>query len=320
MTSVHARISSAIGVSALLIAVITVEPVAAQQTAVAIRGGTVLTMAGASIPRGTVVMRGGKIMAVGANVPIPQGATIVDATGKFVMPGLVDAATYYGIDPSDLNETSDPITPELRVINDYDPTGEGFTGSAGALRARELLSGGVTTQHIGPGDQTVVGGQGAVVKTAASSMATLVVLEPASLDMNIGLGPTKTFRAKQRSPVTHPGLMALLRQAFVRAQEHDRARQAYDMRPEAERAKMAPPVRNLGNDALVRALHRELPVRIQANTVTDIRGAIALSEEFGFSLVIAGGAQAYAVKEELAAKHIAVILGPISHPYISGEE
>jgi imidazolonepropionase-like amidohydrolase len=73
-------------------------------------------------------------------------------------------------------------------------------------------------------------------------------------------------------------------------------------------------------DALVRVLHRELPARVQANTVTDIRGAMHLAEEFGFQLVINGGAQAYQMKEELAAKKIPVVLGPISHPFISGDE
>jgi imidazolonepropionase-like amidohydrolase len=70
----------------------------------------------------------------------------------------------------------------------------------------------------------------------------------------------------------------------------------------------------------VRVLHRELPARIQANTITDIRGAMRLADEFGLDLIINGGAQAYQVKQELAAKKIPVVLGPISHPFISGEE
>lgn len=307
--------------AAAMTTTLAVPPLAAQDApAIAIRGGTVITMAGAAIPRGTVVMRGGKIVAVGASAAIPAGATIVDATGKFVMPGLVDAATYYGVDPQDLNETAEPITPELRIINAYDPTGEGFTGGAGALRARELLVGGITTQHIGPGDQTVVGGQGAVVKTAGRSVADLIVREPASLDMNIGLGPNKTFRARQRAPFTHPATMSMLRQALIRAQEYERGMTTYNAKPETERAKSPPPARNLGNDALVRLLHRELPARIQANTITDIHGAMALAQEFGFDLIIDGGAQAYQIKDELAAKKIPVIVGPVSHPYISGEE
>jgi imidazolonepropionase-like amidohydrolase len=287
---------------------------------VAIRGGTVLTMAGPPLERGTVLIRGGKIAAVGSDVSVPASAMVVDATGKYVMPGLIDAMTYFGIDAQDLAETSDPITPELRTIAAYDPTGEGFAGGAGPLRARELLVGGVTTQYVGPGDATIVSGQGAVVKTAGANPDAIVLREPAGMEISLGLGPTKTFRPRNRTPNTHPAVISLLRQALIRAQEYDQTRRAYDAKPEAERARAPAPKYEPGMDALVQLLRRRMPARIQANTVTDIRGALRLAEEFGFDLVINGGAQAYQVKSELAAKKIPVVLGPISHPFISGEE
>ena len=286
----------------------------------AIRNGTVLTMTGAAQRGATVLIRGGKIAGVGANLTIPSDATIVDATGKYVMPGLIDAMTYFGIDAQDLAEASDPITPELRIIDAYDPTGMGFVSGAGPLRASELLIGGVTAQYVGPGDATIVSGQGAIVKTAGQSIGEITVKEPAAMDMSVGAGPTKTFRAKNRTPNTHPAVMALLRQSLIRAQEYDRSWQTYNARPDTARARMAPPKREAGMEALVKVLHRQLPARIQANTVTDIRGAMRLAEEFGFDLIINGGAQAYQMKAELAAKKIPVVLGPISHPFISGDE
>jgi imidazolonepropionase-like amidohydrolase len=295
-------------------------PVHAQRTPVAIRGGTVITMAGARIPGGTVLLRDGKIVAVGAQVAIPNGATIVDATGKYVMPGIVDAMTYYGVDAADLAELSSPITPQVRILNAYHPSGASFTGSAGPLRASELLAGGVTTQYVGPGDATIVGGQGAVVKTAAADLGGLTVRDPAAMNINIGVGPTKTFRERKQTPNTHSAVMSLLRQALVRAQEYEAAGKAYAARPAAERAKTTPPRNDAGTDALVALLHREMPARIQANTAQDIRGAIGLAEEFGLELVIHGGAQAYQLRDVLAAKKIPVVLGPVSHPYVSGEE
>ena len=295
-------------------------PLAAQRTGViAIRGGTVLTIAGPVIRGGTVLIRGGKIAAVGVNVPIPNDATVVDASGKYVMPGLIDAMSYFGIDAQDLAESSEPITPELRIIDAYDPTGQGFASGAGPLRANELLIGGVTAQYVGPGDATIVSGQGAIVKTAGRSLADLVVKEPAGMDLSVGAGPTKTFRAKNRTPNTHPAVMSLLRQSLIKAQEYDRAWQAY-RGSDSARGRTAAPKREPGMDALVKMLHRQMPARIQANTVTDIRGAMRLADEFGFDLIINGGAQAYQMKDELAAKKIPVVLGPISHPFISGEE
>src|SRR5439155_22918014 len=137
---------------------------------IAIRNATVYPISGPAIERGTVLIRDGKIVGVGANVAVPAGATVVDATGKYVMPGIIDAMTYYGLESSDLNETPEPITPELDVLSAYTPTGEEFRGGAGPIRARDLLSGGITTQYVAPADATIVGGQGAVVKTAGKNL------------------------------------------------------------------------------------------------------------------------------------------------------
>src|SRR5215510_10827183 len=98
-------------------------PLAAQERTIAIRGGTVLPISGPAIPNGTVVIRGGKVVAVGANVQVPAGAEIVDASGKYVMPGVVDAASYIGLSDNDLNEPTDPITPQNRVWEAYNPFG-----------------------------------------------------------------------------------------------------------------------------------------------------------------------------------------------------
>ena len=106
----------------------------AQERAVAIRGGTVLPVSGPAIPNGTVVIRGGKVVAVGANVQVPAGAEIVDASGKYVMPGVVDAASYIGLSDGDLNEPTDPMTPQNRVFEAYNPFGTFGSGKAEPLR------------------------------------------------------------------------------------------------------------------------------------------------------------------------------------------
>ena len=107
----------------------------AQERVIAIRGGTVLPISGAPIPNGTVLIRGSKIVAVGANVAIPAGAEIVDARSKYVMPGVVDAMSNIGIGDSDLNEASDPMTPGARVIESYNPFGPFGQGKLGGRQA-----------------------------------------------------------------------------------------------------------------------------------------------------------------------------------------
>jgi imidazolonepropionase-like amidohydrolase len=266
-------------------------------------------VSGPAIPNGTVVIRGGKIAAVGANVAIPQGAEIVDAKGKYVMPGVIDAASQIGIDANDQNEMSDPITPGLRAFDSYNPYGTFGAGKPGPLRNKELLAGGVTTMYLSPADATIIGGQGFIVKNAGNTLDALVVRDPAAMDMTLGTPPKTAARSRNRDPYTRMAEVALIRQALIKAQEYQRNKQAKPDLP-----------RDLGNEALGVMLRREIPARIQANNATDIRSALRLGQEFGIDVIIDGGAMAYEFKDELAARHIPVILGQVSHEYVSNEE
>jgi imidazolonepropionase-like amidohydrolase len=286
-------------VSVVLFALGAASPARAQT--LAIRGGTVITMAGPRIPNGTVLIRDGKIVAVGANVAVPAGAHVVDARGRFVMPGIVDPITYFGVPPEYLND-DEPITPEMQILHNYAPW-RLYTDRGGPVRITELLSGGVTTQYIGPGDASVLGGQGVVVKTAGRSYASAVVKEPAAMDITIGERPARVFRARNREPSTRAAVLALLRTRLSDAREYGR------------RSRSAAERRDHRMEALQLVLSRTIPARIQANRPEDIRDAMRLAEEFGFDVVIDGGSFAHEMRAELAAKSIPVVLGPPSRSY-----
>ncbi|MEX2526687.1 MAG: amidohydrolase family protein [Gemmatimonadota bacterium] len=293
-------------------------PQAAAQN-VAIQGGTVLPISGPAIESGTVLIQGGAITAVGRNVTVPAGTPVVDATGKWVLPGLVDAMSYYGLSGADLNETASPSTPHLRALEAYYPFGAFGDGEpASPPRARDLLMGGVTTHYIAPADATVIGGQGAVLKAAGSTFDDLVMLEPAGMDITLGDRPAATMREAQRSPGTRMAVIGHLRQELVSAREYRERWEAWENRPEADRGPT--PSRDLGMEALVRMLRGEMPARIQANRITEIRAALDLAREFGFRLILDSAISATEVADELAAAGVPVVLGPISHPWISGEE
>lgn len=281
----------------------------AQERAIVLRGGTVVPVDGAPIPNGTVVMRGGKIIAVGANVAIPGGAEVVDVRGKYILPGLVDAMTSLGVANSDLNEPTETIAPQLRVIEAYNPFGTFGSGKPGVLRNDEVLGGGVTTMYVAPADAALIGGQGAVVKTAGATLASVIVREPASMDMTLGEPPKQAARQRQRDPATRMAEVAMLRQAFIRAQEYERNHAANPALP-----------RDLGMEALGKLLRRELPARIQATSAIDIRSALGLAREFNLALVLDGAASAQLFKDSLVARHVPVILGQVSHPFVSNEE
>lgn len=303
----------AIGVAVLAMAALDGGRADIQAQAVALTGGLVYPISSEPVEGGTVLFVDGRIAAVGVDVDIPAGAEVVDVTGSVVMPGIIDAMSYYGIAGEDMNEVPSPLTPELRIIEAFAPFGTFGSGEAGEIRVRELLSGGVTATYIGPGDATVVGGQGAVVKTAGARFDDLIVREPAAIDITLGGRPASTYREQSRSPSTRMAVVAQLRDLLVRAQE-------WLAGSESGSGDEAAAPRNLGMEALARMLRGEIPARVQANATRDIRVAIELAEEFGFELVIDAGAGAHQMRDELADRGIPVVLGPISHPYISGEE
>ncbi|MGE3617688.1 MAG: amidohydrolase family protein, partial [Gemmatimonadales bacterium] len=174
---------------------------------------------------------------------------------------------------------------------------------------KELLSGGVTAMYVGPADATLIGGQGAVVKTAGPDLTGVILREPAAMDMTLGTPPKAAGRARNRDPATRMAEVAMLRQRLVKAQEY---RQARAQNPQG--------ARDLGLEALGRLLQREFPARIQANHPVDIRSALRLAQEFGFDLIVDGGQGALEFREELATRRVPVILGQVSHPYVSNEE
>lgn len=287
---------------------------------VAITGGTVIPITGPRIENGTVLIRDGRIAAVGNDVDVPQGVRVVDATGRYVMPGLVDAMSYYGISGGDLNEMSAPSTPHLKAIEAYYPFGRFGGGEAGAPRAEHLLIGGVTTHYIAPADATVIGGQGAVVKTAGARFEDLILREPAAIDITLGQRPANTFRERNRHPGTRMAVVSLLREQLMRAADYRRRLDEWEALPEGEREGRTPPARDLGMEALVRLLRGDIPARIQANRTVEIRNALELAEELGFDVIIDSGIEAVDLADRLAAADVPVVLGPIAHPYVSGEE
>jgi imidazolonepropionase-like amidohydrolase len=266
-------------------------------------------MAGRTIENGTVLIRDGKIAEVGQNLSIPGDAKVVDAQGKFVMPGLVDAMTYFGVRPFARN-VAKPVSPENRIVDAYYPFGKFFKGEGGIDPDEELLYGGVTTVYIAPGGGQLISGQGAVVKTNGRSYDSLILRESASIDMTL---PPRA--APGQPPPNRMSTTALLRKSLFAAQEFDSKVQTYDSKTGEEKEKATKPPRDLGNEALSRLLNREIPARIEADFVEDIRTAIRVAEEFGFELVIDSGVGAHRLKDLLAEKKIPVVLGKTSHPF-----
>ena len=177
---------------------------------IAIINGEIETMAGRTIPGGTVLIDGGRIAAVGKDVPIPEGAQRVDAGGRLVLPGMIDAHSHIGMweecvgfEGADGNELTDPITPHMRAIDGIYPMEQPF---ADACRC------GVTAAATGPGSTNVIGGQFAAVKLAGRCIDDMVIRAPLAMKCALGENPKTYYNAKNMAPITRMGIAALLRE------------------------------------------------------------------------------------------------------------
>jgi imidazolonepropionase-like amidohydrolase len=268
-------------------------PAAGQDLAA--RGAIVHTASGAPIEDGVVIVRAGKITAVGprASTPIPEGLRVLEA--RVVTPGLVDAhcalglagALNYGHDREEL-ERSDPIQPELRALDAYNAL-DPLVGWV-----REL---GVTTVHTGHAPRAVVSGQTMVVKTGGAGAAGEVLVPFAMVAATLGEGAVVEEEGK--SPGNRAKAVALLRAELVRAETY-----------RGKRAGAEPPDPDLGLDVLAAVLAGEVPMLVTAHELRDIQSALRLAEEFGFRLVLDGAPEVYDLLDEVRAAGVPVILHP----------
>lgn len=275
---------------------------------IALTGARILTASQGEIPKGTVLIRDGKIAAVGAQVEIPPGSQVIDCSGGIITPGLIDSHSHLGLGPSygvtEDNEMTDPVTPQLRVIDSIHPEGSG--PEKGSFRA--ALAEGVTAVIARPGSGNVVGGQSALLKLAGKTVDAMVLAFPC--DMKMALGRKHYYASKGLMPMTKMGTAYLVRQALVEAQEYRDALARYQ-KEKAKKPETPPPQRDLKKEAMLKVLNKELPVHIHVVSADDIMTAVRLAGEFGFAKLSLGHAdEAYKVAGELARHGVVVVVGP----------
>lgn len=267
---------------------------------VAITGGHVVPVDGEPFD-GTVLISGRRISALGPDVAVPADATVVDATGKWVLPGFVDAHTHLGVHEEaegwagqDTNEMTDPVTAGVRALDAINPAELGFG---------DALTGGVTTAGVNPGSGNPIGGLCVAIHTHGRTVDDMVLRSPAGLKSALGENPKRVYGDKKVTPSTRLGTAAVIRGAFVDAQNY----QAKLTDPEQK----SPVARDLKLEALASVLNREIPWRQHSHRADDIATAVRIAEEFGYQLVLDHGTEAHLVADLLAEKGIPVLIGPL---------
>ena len=264
-----------------------------------IENGYVKTMAGPDIPGGCVLIGDdGKILSVGQELAAPEGAQVIDAGGRLVTPGCVDAHCHIGLhneavgwEGMDYNEIVDPVTPQMRAIDSINPMDESF------LLA---LKGGVTTACTGPGSANVVGGTFVAIKLYGKRVDKMIVKNPIAMKCAFGENPKRCYGQQgKRAPMTRMGTAAVLRELLFKTRRYLADQEAgknppFDMKLEA----------------MIPVIKGELPLKAHAHRADDILTSIRIAKEFGVNLTLDHCTDGALIADELAEEGYPAFVGP----------
>jgi len=279
----------------------------------AIRNAIIMCPVQGIIENGTIVFDESGIRDVGTDIAIPDGAEVIDADGRYVTPGFIDAHTHQGLfDGSigwagqDGNESVNPVTPELRGIDSFNP----FEPSL-----KEVVKGGVTCINTGPGSANVIGGQTFIIKPTGSGIVDeMLVMAPSGLKVALGENPKRVHGNEKRSPATRMAVAALLRKTLTDGQNYLNEWTAYGEKAREAKKKgeapPAPPKKNLGLEVIAMVLKREIPLHAHAHRADDIATIIRIAKEFNIGLVIIHCTEGHKIADFIANAGVPAVVGP----------
>ena len=239
-----------------------------------IKNGHIKPIIGQELACGSILIDdNGKIAAIGADLTVPENTVSIDAGGRLVTPGCVEAHCHLGMhtaairwEGSEYNEKSDPITPQMRAIDGFNPQ------DTNLLRA---LAGGVTTVCTGPGSANLIGGTFMVIKLAGDCVDEMVLKHPAAMKCAFGENPKSVYGQNKKAPITRMGVAAMLREFLFKAKAYAEEKDAgkdpkFDMKLEA----MLPVMRG------------EIPLKCHAHRPDDILTSVRIVQEFGLKMTL----------------------------------
>ncbi len=264
-----------------------------------IKNAKIKPIVGKEIPCGCILTDdNGKIAAIGASITPPVDAQVIDAEGRLVTPGLVEAHCHIGLhdaslrwEGADYNETTtDPVTPQVRAVDSIYPQDEYF---------EVAMRGGVTTACTGPGSANVVGGQFAAIKLAGRCVDDMIVKAPAAMKCALGENPKSAFGQNKKSPKTRMGSAAILRELLFKAKEYCEAKD-----------KGENPKFDMKLEAMLPVMRKEIPLKCHVHRCDDILTAIRIAKEFELKLTIDHCTDGARIADLIAEAGYPVIAGP----------
>jgi imidazolonepropionase-like amidohydrolase len=264
-----------------------------------IQNATILTVTQGTIEHGSILIRDGKIAAVGADVQAPTGATVIDAAGQFIIPGIIDCHSHIAIDGS---------------VNEGAPAVSSMANIADVLNSADIniyrdLAGGVTTANLLHGSANPIGGQTVVIKLRWGKQANQLPFEGALPGIKFALGENPKHSnfgppagTPARYPATRMGVEEVIRQAFTQAREYKKHWDDYDQRKAAGEQILIPPRRDLRLEPLVEILEGKRYVHAHCYRADEILMLLRVAKEFGFKVrTLQHVLEGYKVADEISA-------------------
>ncbi len=267
-----------------------------------IKNATIYTMAQEVIEGGSVLVDDGKILEIGTALVAPLDATVLDAKGKLLFPGFIDAHCHIGMweegigfEGADGNEMTDPITPHLRAIDAINPRDEAFINA---------LKGGVTTAATGPGSANVIGGTFSVIKLAGERVDDMVMVETLAMKCAFGENPKRVYSEKKMMPATRMGTAAKLRETLAKTLEYKQKKE----QAQGDASKL--PAYDIKLEAMLPVINGDIPLKAHAHRADDIFTSIRIAKEFGVKLTLEHCTEGHLIAEHLAKEGYPAIVGP----------
>ena len=263
-----------------------------------IQNAHILPIVGDEIESGSLLLDGGRIAAIGTQLPVPPEAEVIDAGGRLVSPGCVEAHCHVGLDNeamnwegADFNEMVDPVTPQMRAIDSINPLDEGLA---------DAVQGGVTTACTGPGSANVVGGTFAVIKLHGKRVDKMILKDPAAMKCAFGENPKGCYgKAGNKAPMTRMGTAALLRELLFKARRY-----------RDDRLAGKEPAFDMKLEAMLPVMAGEIPLKCHCHRADDILTAVRIAKEFGLRATLDHCTDGELIAEELAEEDFPVFVGP----------
>ena len=259
-----------------------------------VKNGYIKTMVGEDIECGAILIDdNGKIAAIGASIEAPKNAEIIDAEGRLVTPGCVEAHCHIGLGDlsgKDYNESTSPITPEMRAIDGINPQNDVF---------KNAIRGGVTSVCTGPGSSNIIGGTFAAIKCYGTRVDDMIIKNPVAMKCAFGENPQKAFGANGKAPKTRMAVAAILREFLYKAKKY------YEDKTSGNSSAF-----DFKLEAMLPVMAGEIPLKAHAHRADDIFTAIRIAKEFGLKITLDHCTDGALIADELAKEGYPAFVGP----------